>query len=195
MTRTAAGDWSVACRFPAGLPLGVYEVVLAVGANGFWSGSAADVLLVTSPTATGARGAGRLAGAGLPPRSAVAFAFAAQRAGRGGRSVVGRVVSVLSVTDPVSGVVTQHVLTSRTVTRLSLRTGRAPFSAVLSGVGRWDSSAAASFSLAVRDTRGGVRDGDRYSQTITPPAGTSLGVVGLLRLRAVLVSSGDIAVR
>jgi hypothetical protein len=195
LTRTSAGGWNVACRFPAGLPLGVYEVVVSLGANGFWSGRAADVLLVTSAATSGAHGSGVLAGAGLPARSSVAFAFTAQRAGRGGRSIVGSVVSVLSVTDPDSGVVAQHVLTSRTVTALTVRTRRAPYTAVLSGSGRWDSSAVARFSLAASDTTGGVRDGDRYGQTIAPPAAATSGVVGLLRLRAVVVRSGDIAVR
>jgi len=81
------------------------------------------------------------------------------------------------------------------VTALTVRTRRAPYTAVLSGSGRWDSSAVARFSLAVRDTTGGVRDADRYSQTIAPAGAASSGVVGLLRLRAVVVRSGDIAVR
>jgi len=195
MTRTSTGGWNVACRFAAGLPLGVYEVVVSVGTNGFWAGGTADVLLVTTPTASGARGAGRITGVGLPAESSVAFAFSAQRAGRRGRSISGRVVSVLSVTDPVSGVVTQHVLTSRSVSGLTVRSGRAPYTAVLSGTGRWDSSAPARFSLAVRDATGAVGDGDRYSQVIAPPAAASSAVVGLLRLRGIAVRSGDIAVR
>ena len=195
MTRTAAGDWAVACRVAAGLPLGVYEVVMTVGANAYWTGATADVLLVAAPTTVGTRGAGVLTGAGLPAHSSVAFAFQASRAGRGGRSVVGHVVSVLSVTDPVSGLASQHVLTSRSVTALAVRAARAPFTATLSGTGRWDSSTSVRFALALQDTTGGARDRDRYGQVISAPAAGSAGVSGLLRLRAVVVGSGDIAVR
>ena len=195
MTRTAGGDWSVACRFRSGLPVGVYEVVVTVGSNAYWSGSTADVLLVSPPAVAGAHGAGLLTGAGLPAGSSVAFAFLATRAGHAGRSVMGRVVSVLSVTDPVTGVVTQHVLTSRTVTGLVVRAGRAAFTAALSGTGLWDSSASVRFTLTVRDTTGGVRDRDRYGQVISAPTAGSADVASLQRLRAVVVGSGDIAVR
>ena len=188
----ATGTWSVSCTFAAGAPLSAYDVSVAVGANGFYQGRTDDVLLVSNPAAPGARGAGTLSGAGMPAGTSATFAFTAHRVGAALR---GQVVYVLSTVDASTGAVTQHVLTSTSITAVTTSTARAPFHATIAAVGRLDGVAAYRLVLAVQDTTGGVRDADRYSQKVIPPVHAPALPSGLVRSRAVVLATGDIRVR
>jgi hypothetical protein len=188
----ATGTLSVSCTFAPGAPLSAYDVSVAVGANGYYRGSTDDVLLVSNPATPGARGAGTLSGAGMPAGTSASFAFTAHRVGAALR---GQVMYVVSTVNPATGAVTQHVLTSTSITALTTTTARAPFKATIAAVGRLDGVASYRLVLAVQDTTGRVRDADRYGQTVTAPAHAPALPPGLVRSRPVVLATGDIRVR
>ena len=61
----ATHTWTASCTFPAGTPINVYEVAVAVavGLNGYYQGATNDVLLVAAAAAVGVHGAVTLSGA------------------------------------------------------------------------------------------------------------------------------------
>ena len=59
----ATHTWTASCTFPAGTPINVCEVAVAVGRAGYYQGARNDVLLVAAAAAVGAHGAATLSSA------------------------------------------------------------------------------------------------------------------------------------
>jgi hypothetical protein len=184
--------WTVSCTIPADTPINVYEVTVAVGLNGFYQGTTHDVLLVAAPAAAGAVCAGTLRGVSMPANTTAAFAFNAYRVGA---ATTGKLIYIVTTTNPATGATTQHIMISSIVTHLAIAALPKPFKATITATGSLDGRTGYAIVFSAQDTTGLLADADRLGVAVARPAGAPVLPARLVHALPVVIATGDIRVR
>ena len=94
----------------------------------------------------------------MPTHTTAAFAFNTYHVGV---ATTGRLICIITTTNPATGATTQHIMISSRVTRLAITALHEPFKATITAPGSLDDGGGYAIVLSVQDTTDLLADADR----------------------------------